>query len=79
MKFIREENDDGSWHIMNAEMPPITSNVEVLKDDGTILSAEIVVEMSGHYIYFRDGEDGEQSHWGSLDDYTHWRFRNANQ
>jgi len=61
------ESKDSKWHPMNVEMPPHSTDVELLKPDGTIISGEIVVEMSGYYIYLRPG-------WGSLNDYTHWRF-----
>lgn len=73
MNYIHKEEDNGNWHEMNVEMPTTTSKVEVLDKNGSIFSAEIVVEMSGYYIYFRD--DKEKSGWGSLDDYSHWRFR----
>lgn len=71
MKYINKENDNNTWHKMFEEMPTTTSDVDVQTPEGNIIQAEIVVEMSGHYIYFR----GENSHWGSLDDYTLWRFR----
>ena len=54
MNYIYREEDDGSWHIMNEDMPPITSKVEVLDKNNSIHKAEIVVEMSGYYIYFRE-------------------------
>lgn len=74
MKYIDEEEDNGSWHEMNTEMPPKTSKVEVLDKNGILHPAEIFVDMSGHYIYFRSKE-GEREGWGSLSDYSHWRFR----
>lgn len=74
MNYIYREEDNGSWHIMNEDMPPITSEVEVLDKNNSIHKAEIVVEMSGYYIYFRES-DGENEGWGSLDDYSQWRFR----
>lgn len=66
MIYIREKDD--KWHEMNVEMPPTSTNVELLKHDGTVIKGEIVVEMSGYYIYLNPD-------WGSLDDYSHWRFR----
>lgn len=66
MTYISEK--DGQWHKMNEEMPPTSTQVELLKHDGTVIKGEIVVEMSGYYIYLNPG-------WGSLDDYSHWRFR----
>lgn len=73
MKYLCKETDDGSWHEMNIEMPCTTSDVEVKGLDNSIQEAEIVVEMSGYYIYFRKGEF---QGWGSLNDYSHWRFIN---
>lgn len=70
MKCVRKKNDNGSWHKMHDEMPPTTSDVEVKTSNGTIITAEIIVDMAGFYIYLRDIEN-----WGSLDDYTHWRYR----
>lgn len=66
MKFIDEK--DNEWHVMNEEMPTTTTNVELLKHDGTTVNGEIVVEMSGYYVYL-------SPNWGSLSDYSHWRFR----
>lgn len=66
MTYISEKDDQ--WHKMNEEMPPTSTNAELLKHDGTVIKGEIVVEMSGYYIYLNPG-------WGSLDDYSHWRFR----
>lgn len=74
MKYIDKEKDNGSWHEMNIEMPPSTSDVELLDKNGRTHLAEIFVDMSGHYIYFRSDE-GENEGWGSLDDYSHWRYR----
>lgn len=70
MKCIYQNEDNGDWHRMFEEMPPITSDVEVKSPDGKIIPAEIVVEMSGYYIYF----SGDNSHWGDLKDYEYWRF-----
>lgn len=60
---------DYEWHPMNVDMPPVTTDVEFLKPDGTIVKGEIVVEMSGFYAY-----DRVSPGWRPLDDYTHWRF-----
>lgn len=65
MKYITEKDD--KWHPMNEEMPPRTVDVELKDKDGTITKATIVAEMSGYYLYMNPG-------WGSLSDYTHWRF-----
>ena len=67
MGRIYIKKKDSLWHPMNVEMPPHSTDVELLKPDGTIIRGEIVVEMSGYYIYLRPG-------WGSLGNYTHWRF-----
>ena len=72
MKCIRKETDDGSWHDITTELPNMTADVEVRKADGTIEDAEIVVEMAGWYLYFREGE---HQGWSSLSYYTHWRFK----
>lgn len=61
------ETIDYEWHPMDIEMPPVTTDVELMKHDGTTVKGTIVVEMSGFYIYLNPG-------WGSLSDYTHWRF-----
>lgn len=71
MKYIYQNEDSGGWHKMLKEMPPTTADVEVQSPDGKIIPAEIVVEMSGYYIYF----GGKNSHWGDLEDYSYWRFR----
>ena len=66
-EIIYIESKDSEWHPMNTEMPPHTTNVELLKPDGKIIRGEIVVDMAGYYIYLNHG-------WGCPDDYTHWRF-----
>jgi hypothetical protein len=58
---------DNDWHPMNIEMPPVSTDVELLKPDGEIVKGEIVVDMAGYYIYLKPG-------WSSLNYYTHWRF-----
>ena len=67
MGRIYIDKKDFEWHSMNAEMPTHTTDVELKKHDGTTVKGTIVVEMSGFYIYLNPG-------WGSLSDYTHWRF-----
>ena len=49
-------------------MPPTTTKVELLKEDGSIIIGQIIVEPSGFYIYLIPG-------WASTKDFTHWRFR----
>lgn len=66
MKFINAV--DSLWHPMGEEMPPRTTKVEFKKkSDGSIVEGEIVVDMAGFYAYLNPG-------WGSLEDYSHWRF-----
>lgn len=65
MKYISEP--DNNWHVINEEMPPRSTYVEFLKKDGTIVEGEIFVDMSGWYASLNGT-------WGSLSDYTHWRF-----
>ena len=66
IKYIR--NWDDKWHPMDVEMPPTTTKVELLKEDGSIIIGQIIVEPSGFYIYLIPG-------WASTKDFTHWRFR----
>lgn len=67
MGRIYIDKKDSEWHPMDIEMPTHTTDVELLEPDGIIIRGSIVVEMSGYYIYLNPG-------WGSLSDYTHWRF-----
>lgn len=60
---------DYEWHPMMEEMPPVTTDVELKKHDETVVKGTIVVEMSGFFIY-----GGCDLAWGSLSDYSHWRF-----
>ena len=66
MKCIREI--DKEWHVIGEELPPCSTRVELLQNDGTIVNAEIVVDMAGWYVYLNPG-------WGLPSDYTHWRFK----
>jgi len=67
MKYI--DKIDYEWHSVTEAMPTMTAYVELLGKDGTIYKGEIVVEMSGFYVY-----DYVNTGWGSFDYYTHWRF-----
>lgn len=58
---------DREWHPIMVEMPPTSTKVELMQNDGTIITAEITVDMAGFYIYLNPG-------WGSMSDYSHWRF-----
>ena len=66
MKFIREK--DNIWHNPKEELPPITTDVEIIDLSDNIRNGEIVVEMSGFYLYIR-GEG-----WDSMDNIKQWRF-----
>lgn len=66
MKYIYQVNS--VWHPLDEERPPVSTDVELLKPDGTIIKGEIVVDMAGYYIYIPDYG------WSSLSYYTHWRF-----
>ena len=66
MKFIREK--DNKWHNPKEELPSITTNVEFIDLSNNIRNGEIVVEMSGFYLYIR--EEG----WISMDNIKQWRF-----
>jgi hypothetical protein len=66
MKFIREK--DNKWHNPKEELPPITTDVEFIDLSNNVRNGEIVVEMSGFYLYIR-GEG-----WDSMDNIKQWRF-----
>lgn len=66
MKFIREK--DNKWHNPKEELPPITTDVEFIDLSNNVRNGEIVVDMSGFYLYIR-GEG-----WDSMDNIKQWRF-----
>jgi hypothetical protein len=66
MKFIREK--DNKWHNPKEELPPITTDVEFIDLSNNVRNGEIVVEMSGFYLYIK-GEG-----WDSMDNIKQWRF-----
>lgn len=66
MKFIREK--DNKWHNPKEELPPITTDIEFIDLSNNVRNGEIVVEMSGFYLYIR-GEG-----WDSMDNIKQWRF-----
>ncbi len=69
MKYIEKKDD--CWHPINIEMPPTTTKVQVRDcHDNIYNNREIVVEMSGFYLYRREDPTG----WENLSDYTEWRF-----
>lgn len=59
---------DDVWHDSAKELPTIGTDVEFMDKDGNIHQGEIVVEMSGWYVYQQD------IGWGSFDDFIKWRF-----
>ena len=66
MKFIREK--DNEWHNPKEELPPITTDIEFIDSSDNVRKGEIVVEMSGFYLYIKG--DG----WYSMDNIKQWRF-----
>jgi len=66
MKFITEK--DNKWHNPKDELPPVTTDVEFIDLSNNVRNGEIVVDMSGFYLYIR-GEG-----WGSMDNIKQWRF-----
>ena len=69
MKNISQK--DNCWHSIKTEMPCTTTKVQVRDSNGTIFyNREIVVEMSGYYLYRKEEPTG----WEDLSDYTEWRF-----
>lgn len=60
---------DDIWHDSDKELPTISTDVEFMDKDGNIHQGEIVVEMSGWYVYRRD-----ISSWWDFDDFIKWRF-----
>lgn len=66
MKFIREK--DNKWHNPKEELPPFTTDIEFIDLSNNVRNGEIVVDMSGFYLYIR-GEG-----WGSMDNIKQWRF-----
>lgn len=66
MKFIREK--DNKWHNPKEELPPITTDIEFIDLSNNVRKGEIVVEMSGFYLYI------EEEGWDSMDNIKQWRF-----
>lgn len=66
---------DNCWHPIKTEMPNMSSDVQVKDKDGNIYNREIIVEMSGYYLYRRE----LPSDWESFSDYVEWRFDHRNQ
>lgn len=66
MEFIRKK--DNKWHNPKKELPPITTNIEFIDLSNNVRNGEIVVDMSGFYLYIK-GEG-----WDSMDNIKQWRF-----
>lgn len=69
MKWI--DKKDYRWHSIENEMPSITTRVQLRDSNGIIYdNREIVIEMSGCFIYRWE----EQTGWENKDWYKEWRF-----
>ena len=66
MKFIREK--DNRWHNPKEELPPITTNIKFVDLSNNVRNGEIVVDMSGFYLYIR------REGWSSMDNIKYWHF-----
>lgn len=69
MKWIVKK--DNCWHSIENEMPSRTTKVQLRDSNGIIYdNREIVIEMSGCYIYRNE----EPTDWESIKMYKEWRF-----
>lgn len=59
---------DYEWHNPKEELPTSTTNIEFIDFSDNVRNGEIVVEMSGFYLYI-EGEG-----WSSMDNIKQWRF-----
>jgi hypothetical protein len=59
---------DYEWHNPKEELPTSTTNIEFIDSSDNVRKGEIVVEMSGFYLYI-EGEG-----WDSMDNIKQWRF-----
>lgn len=59
---------DYEWHNPKEELPTSTTNIEFVDFSDNVRNGEIVVEMSGFYLYI-EGEG-----WSSMDNIKQWRF-----
>lgn len=66
MKYIREKDD--KWHNPKEELPPVTTKIDFIDVFDNIRKGEIVVEMSGFYLYI-PGEG-----WEDIDNIKMWKF-----
>lgn len=68
-KYINAVDD--VWHDSACDLVPFTTDVEFMDKQGNIYKGEIVVEMSGHYVYIRESN---HEGWDSFDNMVKWRF-----
>ena len=66
MEFIREK--DNEWHNPKEELPYYTTDIEFIDSSDNVRKGEIVIEMSGFYLYIEG--DG----WDDMDNIKQWRF-----
>ena len=59
---------DYEWHNPKEELPTSTTNIEFIDSSDNVRKGEIVVEMSGFYLYI------EEEGWDSMDNIKQWRF-----
>lgn len=59
---------DYEWHNPKEELPTSTTNIEFIDSYDNVRNGEIVVEMSGFYLYI------EEEGWSSMDNIKQWRF-----
>ena len=59
---------DYEWHNPKEELPTSTTNIEFIDSSDNVRNGEIVVEMSGFYLYI-EGEG-----WSSMGNIKQWRF-----
>jgi hypothetical protein len=59
---------DYEWHNPKEELPTSTTNIEFIDSSDNVRKGEIVVEISGFYLYI-EGEG-----WDSVDNIKQWRF-----
>lgn len=70
MKYIRKV--DCKWHNSVEERTPITTDVEFMDTEGNVYNGQIVVEMSGEFVYLR--HNNGTTEWSSFDKMVKWRF-----
>jgi hypothetical protein len=66
MTILTKKDYEG--HNPKEELPTSTTNIEFIDSSDNVRKGEIVVEMSGFYLYIQ-GEG-----WDSVDNIKQWRF-----